>query len=85
MSNSNETKKNETKTDGWIGRLPANDESIEGLLLSLLDEDGDLTPADLGVESVETLEDAGVFTKNRGLVVRLRNGREFQVTVVRSR
>jgi hypothetical protein len=33
---------------------------------------------------VSTFEEAGVMTMNRGLVVRLTNGAEFQVTIVRS-
>ena len=33
---------------------------------------------------VETFEDAGVLTMNKGLVVKLPNGQEFQVTIVES-
>ena len=36
------------------------------------------------VSSVDTFENAGILTRNRGLVIRLRNGAEFQVTIVQS-
>ena len=35
------------------------------------------------VSSVSTLEEAGVITGNAGLVVRMSDGTEFQITVVR--
>ena len=38
-----------------------------------------------GVRDVVTYEDAGVLTSNAGLVVRMDDGGEFQLTVVRSR
>jgi hypothetical protein len=34
--------------------------------------------------NVTTFHDAGVLTNNRGLVVSLPNGQEFQVTIVES-
>lgn len=34
---------------------------------------------------VRTFEEAGVLTMNKGLVVRLPDGSEFQLTIVRSR
>ena len=37
------------------------------------------------VESIQTFEDAGVLTMNKGLVIRLKDHREFQVTIVQSR
>jgi hypothetical protein len=37
------------------------------------------------VRRIETFEDAGVLTRNAGLVIRMRDGSEFQVTIVRSR
>ncbi len=40
--------------------------------------------SDLGLR-VDTFEEAGVLTANQGLVVRTRDGREFQVSIVRSR
>ena len=38
-----------------------------------------------GIREVETFGDAGVLTMNAGLVVRMDDGTEFQVTIVRSR
>ena len=38
-----------------------------------------------GVQGVATYEEAGVLTRNRGLVVTMDDGTEYQVTVVRSR
>jgi hypothetical protein len=37
------------------------------------------------VRRIETFEEAGVLTRNAGLVIRMTDGSEFQVTVVRSR
>lgn len=34
---------------------------------------------------VSTFDEAGLLTSNRGLVVRLASGEEFQVTIVQSR
>jgi len=38
-----------------------------------------------GVQGVATFEDAGIMTRNRGLLVTMDDGEEFQVTIVRSR
>ena len=38
-----------------------------------------------GVEGVATFEDAGIMTMNRGLVVTMDDGAEYQITIVRSR
>lgn len=35
--------------------------------------------------SVVSFEEAGVMTMNKGLVVRMRDGSEFQLTIVQSR
>ena len=37
------------------------------------------------IEDTRTFESAGLMTSNEGLVVRLDDGSEFQVSVVRSR
>ena len=43
-------------------------------------------PEDLeGVDSIKTFEEAGVLTMNKGLVLRMKDRREFQVTIVQSR
>lgn len=36
------------------------------------------------VRSAHTFESVGMLTRDRGLVVRLRNGTEFQITIVQS-
>lgn len=38
-----------------------------------------------GVRSVRTFEDDGVLTRDKGLVLTLKDGTEFQITIVRSR
>lgn len=47
----------------------------------LLDDEGDMH----GQRNVRSFEDSGLLTKNEGLVVRMEDGSEFQVTIVRSR
>lgn len=37
------------------------------------------------ISSIETYEEAGVMTSNTGIVVKLNNGSEFQITIVKSR
>lgn len=37
------------------------------------------------LDNVDSFESAGVLTSNDGFVVKMRDGSEFQVTVVRSR
>ena len=37
------------------------------------------------IELVSTFEEAGVLTTNKGLVVRMKDRREFQITIVQSR
>jgi hypothetical protein len=37
------------------------------------------------VDSCSTYQEAGIITYNEGLVIRLPNGQEFQVTIVQSR
>ena len=42
-------------------------------------------PDDVAVESATTFEEAGVLTTNKGLVLRMEDGSEYQLTIVRSR
>lgn len=51
------------------------------LLDTALDESEDFRHL---ASSVSSFEDAGLLTTNEGLVVRMADGAEFQVTVVRS-
>ena len=39
----------------------------------------------MGLGRVRTYDEAGVFTRDEGLVVRTQDGNEFQVTIVQSR
>lgn len=55
----------------------------------ILEADCDEYPEDLpeelsGLEMVRTFEEAGILTYNKGLVLRMKDGSEFQITVVRS-
>ena len=69
-----------------------NERGFEELLHQILDEFADEHPSqELGyaddeyqIARTETFEEAGVLTRNRGLIVGMRDGAEFQVTVVRS-
>ena len=41
--------------------------------------------SEVDVRDIETFKDAGVLTNNAGIVLRLMDGSEFQITIVRSR
>ena len=72
-----------------------NETGLQDALKTLLDEiafmDGDDLeqfdlPDDLGgIEYVRTFQEAGVLTQNAGLVIKMADRIEWQVTVVRSR
>lgn len=51
---------------------------FEQELSELIENNGE----DLGLWSVRTFADLGLFTANQGLVVRLDDGSEFQLTIV---
>ncbi len=59
---------------------------IEAALLELeyqTGEDGE--PIIEQLQSAASFEDRGVMTTNRGVVFRMKDGSEFQITIVRSR
>ena len=58
-----------------------NEIDFETMLYEML-QDEEAAPE---VARVQTFEEAGLLTGNRGVVVRTRDNREFQVTVVKSR
>ena len=67
-----------------------NEPQFEKALMATLSEaPGEYTSGEaLDVEQVEqirTFEDSGVLTRNRGLVITMNDGSEFQVTIVQSR
>jgi hypothetical protein len=58
-----------------------NDIDIETMLYELL-QDEEAVPE---VKQVQTFEEAGVLTRNRGVVVQVKDGAEWQITIVQSR
>lgn len=63
---------------------------IENLLKALLEGEAVVfwepyVEPEYAIEQVRTFEEAGVTTDSRGLVVTAGDGREFQVSIVRSR
>ena len=59
---------------------------IEATLNALQYESGeDGEPILEQLESASSFEDAGIMTHNHGVVFRMRDGSEFQITIVRSR
>ena len=59
--------------------------SVEEMLRDAI-EVGEFTADDRdGFLSVRTYELAGIMTSNRGLVLRMQDGSEFQISIVQSR
>lgn len=68
----------------------SDEREVESALLSALeesiyDEDGDGVTLDLSVARVDTFESVGLLTRDRGVVVALDDGSEYQITIKRSR
>jgi hypothetical protein len=64
------------------------DEGMETLLQEVISNGSDIETIDtepLDNCRVRTFDDAGIMTRNRGLVVRLQSGEEFQITIVQTR
>ena len=62
------------------------EQDIETALLELeyqTGEDGD--PIIEQLKSAASFEDHGIMTRNRGVVFRMKDGSEFQITIVRSK
>jgi hypothetical protein len=67
-----------------------NEEDVQEYLMALLAEsfEGNIdVPGlpDVKGQGVTSFESAGVLTRNKGMVVRLEDGSEFQVAIVRSK
>lgn len=71
-----------------------SEDEVETALLSLIDAaaDGDIQAEEveiddlwLGLENSATFQAEGLLTMNKGVVLRFCDGREYQVTIVRSR
>jgi hypothetical protein len=57
----------------------------QALELALWGEDLEEALGDTAPRDIRSFGDAGVLTRNEGLVLRLSDGSEFQITVVQSR
>ena len=74
-------------------RKPLGEKGMEDWLKEAIqefvDDDDDvmyLGESEVPVASrVDTFDDAGILTMNKGLIVELENGEEFQITIVQSR
>lgn len=69
----------------YLGEDPEKDvtpQDIENALAPIL-ECGDIEGVE--ISGVETFQEAGVLTQANGLVLRLADGSEFQLTIVKSR
>lgn len=69
-----------------------NEKEFSEMLCDVLEELCDFAEEDFGFDvpeladaEVTTYEDSGVMSHNKGLVIRLASGEEFQLTIVRSR
>ena len=67
------------------GRLCITDEVIQEALYGILTGEWDTDNSALQCASVRTFEDAGVMTRNKGLVISLPDGTNYQLTIVESR
>ena len=63
-----------------------NEKDLENALTELL-YGGDVYTAEdaVGIESVISFDQAGLMTNNAGVVIRLSDGSEFQLSINRSR
>ena len=61
------------------------DEIVEEALEGILNGDWDTENSALEGARIRTFQQAGVMTYNKGLVITLPNGTEYQLTIVRSR
>jgi hypothetical protein len=64
------------------GELP--EKRFQELLQAILRDDLEVEPR-YYITSVRTFEEAGVPSEDKGLVVTMSDGSEFQITIVRSR
>jgi hypothetical protein len=63
------------------GELP---EKFQNLLQAILHDDLEVEPQ-YYIKSVRTFEEAGVPSEDRGLVVTMSDGSEYQIIIVKSR
>lgn len=63
-------------------------ENTETNMTELLKElilEGMASVGDFGIHRIVSFEEDGVMTLNQGLVIRMNDGQEFQVEIIRSR
>ena len=65
--------------------IRATEEAVEQALLGMLIGEWDVDNSLLMGCSARTYSDAGVLTYNKGLVITMPDGSEFQLTIVQSR
>lgn len=63
----------------------STEERVESALRAVLTFPNSVAGTELYKAEVETFEEAGVLTSNRGLVLKLDDGSEYQLTIVKSR
>lgn len=59
-------------------------QDVERGLIDMLYGDDDEFRETVMVDETRTFEESGVLTRDNGIVLRMVDGREFQVTIVRS-
>lgn len=65
--------------------IESTEEEVEEALRAVLQYGESVSDTILDDARAETFEEAGVMTMNRGLVIRLKDGCEYQLTIVQSR
>ncbi len=65
---------------------PADDRTIEGIIMELLDGtcDGEDFP-EMANSRCQAFQDAGMLTRDAGVVLKLDDGSEFQVSIIQSK
>ena len=62
-----------------------NAQAIADYLVYLIEQDEESWSDNGDIPTVRSFEEAGVMTRNAGLVLRAPDGQEFQISVVKSR
>lgn len=63
-----------------------NEKTIEDALNLLISGELDLVDTALGeVSNIKTYAEAGILTRDSGLVLRMKDGSEFQITIKQSK
>lgn len=63
-----------------------NEKTIEDALNLLISGESDLVDTALGeVSNIKTYAEAGILTRDSGLVLRMEDGSEFQITIKQSK